>query len=762
MRYIVRSPNVLLLAVCAVTLIAGLVCRIAGSDEAARLLWLVGPLPVLAALGASIASALRRREAGVDILAALAIVFALLLDERLTAAVIALMLATGRTLEDYARERARSEMTALLSHAPREAMRFEAGEWRTTALDRIAAGDRLLVRHGDVLPVDGTLTGPADLDESTLTGESRSCARTSGEGVRSGAVNVGAPFEMIASATAADSTFSAIVRMVESAQRGRSPATRLADRYALGFVVCTLFVAAGAWLASGEAVRALAVLVVATPCPLILAVPVAIVSGMSRCARRGVLVKDGGALEQLAIARTLFFDKTGTLTAGHARLVAIQTGPADSPQRVLRIAASLAQASAHVMSEAVTSEARARQLALSAPQGVREAPGAGVAGNVDGHTVAIGSFEFVCTTAPAAAWSERLLRRVAYEGASVVFVSEDGVMTGAIQMADRIRTDTPRALRLLRREGVDRIVMLTGDRADVADTVGTILQVDAVRAGQTPADKLAAIDEARQNGPVMMVGDGVNDAPALATADVGIAMGARGAAASSEAADVILLVDRLDRLVDARRVAQRTRRIAIQSVYVGMGLSLVAMGFAAIGILSPLAGAVLQEFIDVAAIANALRALRAPAGLGGVMPTGSAAQLQQAHTQLEPVIEQIRQLADELPDLPATAVKGRLSDLGVLLKQQLIPHEAHDDTQVYPRLAPLLGGDDPLASMSAMHREIFHVTQTLNRMANDMPTDGPDSDWLREIQRLLYGLYAVVRLHCAQEDELFHALGDST
>ncbi|TAM05833.1 MAG: heavy metal translocating P-type ATPase [Paraburkholderia sp.] len=761
MHYIVRSPNVLLLAVCAVTLIAGFVCRIAGSDEAARLLWLVGPLPVLATLGVSIASTLRRREAGVDILAALAIVFALLLDERLTAAVIALMLATGRTLEDYARERARSEMTALLSHAPREAMRFEAGEWRTTALDCIAAGDRLLVRHGDVLPVDGTLTGPADLDESTLTGESRGCARTSGEGVRSGAVNVGAPFEMIASATAADSTFSTIVRMVESAQRGRSPATRLADRYALGFVACTLLVAAGAWLASGEAVRALAVLVVATPCPLILAVPVAIVSGMSRCARRGVLVKDGGALEQLAIARTLFFDKTGTLTAGHARLVAIQTGPADSPQRVLRIAASLAQASAHVMSEAVTSEAHARQLALSVPQGVREAPGAGVAGNVDGHTVAIGSFEFVCTTAPAAAWSERLLRRVTYEGASVVFVSEDGVMTGAIQMADRIRTDTPRALRLLRREGVDRIVMLTGDRADVADTVGTILQVDAVRAGQTPADKLAAIEEARQNGPVMMVGDGVNDAPALATADVGIAMGARGAAASSEAADVILLVDRLDRLVDVRRVARRTRRIAIQSVYVGMGLSVVAMGFAAIGILAPLAGAVLQELIDVAAIANALRALRAPAGPGGVMPLDSAAQLQQAHTQLEPAIEQIRQLADELPDLPPTAVKGRLSDLGALLKQQLIPHEAHDDTQIYPQLAPLLGGDDPLASMSAMHREIFRVTQTLNRMANDMPADGPDSDWLREIQRLLYGLYAVVRLHCAQEDELFHALGDS-
>ncbi|MFT0168340.1 heavy metal translocating P-type ATPase [Paraburkholderia mimosarum] len=761
MHDIFRSPNVFLLAVCAAALAAGTGCWLAGSVDAARLIWLMGPLPVLAALVVSIAGALRRREAGVDILAALAIVFALVLDERLTAAVIALMLASGRALEDYARARARSEMTALLSHAPREAIRSDAGKWTPVALDHVVPGDRLLVRHGEVVPVDGTLSGAAELDESTLTGESRSRPCVSGEAVRSGAVNAGSPFEMIASATAADSTFSAIVRMVESAQRARSPAARLADRYALGFLACTLLVAGAAWIASGEAVRALAVLVVATPCPLILAVPVAIVSGMSRCARRGVLIKDGGALEQLAVARTLFFDKTGTLTAGHARLVAIETGPADTPERVLRVAASLAQASGHVISDALTCEARARELALSAPQDVRETPGAGVMGTVDGRKVVIGSFAFVCATAPAAAWSERLLRRVAYEGTSAVFVGEDGVMTGAIQMADRIRTDTPRALRLLRREGVTRIEMLTGDRADVAETVGAILQVDAVHAGQTPADKLRAIEEARRTGPVMMVGDGVNDAPALATADVGIAMGAQGAAASSEAADVVLLVDRLDRLAEARRVAQRTRRIAIESVYVGMGLSLAAMGFAAAGMLPPLAGAVLQEFIDVAAIANALRALRVPRAGSGSLAPAAAAQLRREHARLEPVIEQIRQLADDMPGLPATAVKARLGDLGDLLTQQLIPHERNDDAQVYPQLAPLLGGDDPLASMSTMHREIIRVTRTLSHMAADMPAGDPDTEWLQEIQRLLYGLHAIVRLHCEQEDELFHALADS-
>ncbi|MGN8192447.1 heavy metal translocating P-type ATPase, partial [Burkholderia sp. 22088] len=467
-------------------------------------------------------------------------------------------------------------------------------------------GDRLLVRSGEFVPVDGTLTGDAELDESMLTGESSTLRRRSGENACSGVVNAGAPFEMIARTTASDSTFAGIVRMVERAQRERSPSVRLADRYAAFFVLASLLVAGIAWLLTGDVTRALAVLVVASPCPLILAVPVAIVSGMSRCSKRGILVKGGGALERLAQATTLFFDKTGTLTGGRARIVAIECGADVAADDVLRLAASLAQASGHVISDALTVAAHERCIDLSLPSAVIETAGEGVTGRVDNRTVAIGKFEYVSAFATNAPWSGAFLARVVSEGGAAVFVGVDGVMIGAIQMADQVRLETPRALRLLKREGVERLVMLTGDRRDIAQAVGELLGVTDVRAEQTPTDKLVAIQAARKEGVTIMVGDGVNDAPALAAADVGIAMGARGAAASSEAADVVLLVDRLDRLVDAIRIARRSRRIALESVAAGMSLSVVAMTIAAAGFLQPIAGAVIQEVIDVAVIVNAL------------------------------------------------------------------------------------------------------------------------------------------------------------
>lgn len=755
-----RIVDFALLIVSAVTLVGGLTLAMTGMGTLARAIWLAGAAPVLLALTVSIARAMIRRESGIDILAWLAIGLALALGEYLAAAVIGLMLVSGRALEQYAQSRAQREMTALLDRAPHHAMRFANGAWRQVVLDVVSPGDRLLVRSGEFVPVDGVLTAAAELDESMLTGELVVQRRLPGESVCSGVVNAGSPFEMVASASAGGSTLAGIVRMVQSARQERSPAARLADRYAGFFVPLTLLIAGGSWMVTGHVGRALAVLVVATPCPLILAVPVAIVSGMSRCARRGILVKGGGALERLAQASILFFDKTGTLTGGRARLVAIESAPEVTQHTVLRFAASLAQASGHVISEALTIAARERHVSLSQPLSVHESPGAGLTGQVDGRAVVIGSFAHVTEHATAAPWSETLLRRVSSEGGASVFVGVDSVMIGAIQLADQVRLETPRALRLLRREGIRRLVMLTGDRRDVAETVGTLVGVTEVRAEQTPTDKLAVIQAARHEGVVIMVGDGINDAPALAAADVGVAMGARGAAAASEAADIVLLIDRLDRLVEALRIARRTRRIALESVVAGMALSIVAMVIAACGFLPPIAGAVFQEIIDVAVIVNALRALRIRStSMAGRLAPVDVDRLDAEHVQLSPVLQQIRDLADRLPDLSGAALRTSLADMNATLARSLVPHERSDDVDIYPGLVPLLGGEDPLAAMSGAHREIFRMIRVLEQMTVDLPADGPDPAGLREVQRLLYGLEAIVRLHCAQEEELFHALG---
>ncbi|TES76735.1 heavy metal translocating P-type ATPase [Burkholderia cepacia] len=754
------SIDLALLILAAATLAGGGVCVAFGQPSLARFAWLLGTLPVLLALTVSLVKAVMRRQAGIDVLAWLAIALAVVLDETLAAAVIALMLASGRTLERYAQDRAQREMSALLGRAPRQATRFENGEWRSVAPDTLVPGDRLLVRSGEFVPVDGTLTGDAELDESMLTGESSTLRRRSGENACSGVVNAGAPFEMIARTTASDSTFAGIVRMVERAQRERSPSVRLADRYAAFFVLASLLVAGIAWLLTGDVTRALAVLVVASPCPLILAVPVAIVSGMSRCSKRGILVKGGGALERLAQATTLFFDKTGTLTGGRARIVAIECGADVAADDVLRLAASLAQASGHVISDALTVAAHERCIDLSLPSAVIETAGEGVTGRVDNRTVAIGKFEYVSAFATNAPWSGAFLARVVSEGGAAVFVGVDGVMIGAIQMADQVRLETPRALRLLKREGVERLVMLTGDRRDIAQAVGELLGVTDVRAEQTPTDKLVAIQAARKEGVTIMVGDGVNDAPALAAADVGIAMGARGAAASSEAADVVLLVDRLDRLVDAIRIARRSRRIALESVVAGMSLSVVAMTIAAAGFLQPIAGAVIQEVIDVAVIVNALRVLLdRPRPTNARLDDVDVEQLRREHTALSPLLDQIRDLADRLPGLSGAAIASELVHMIDSLDERLLPHERADDRDVYARLAPLLGGEDPLAVMSGAHREIFKMVRSLRQMVADLPRDGTNTMQVQAIQRLLYGLEAIVRLHCAQEEELFHAVG---
>jgi heavy metal translocating P-type ATPase len=760
-----RAANLLLLTVSAAGLLAGIAAWLGGQPRWAAWIWMSGSVAMLLAVLAGIGRAVLRREAGLDLIALLSIAGALALGEYLTGAVIGLMLASGRSLEDFAEARAQREMSALLSRAPRTANRYEgANNLVQIPLDRIRPGDRLLVRSGEAVPTDGVVSGATVvLDESALTGEPLPVQRASGEVVRSGAINAATPFDLIATMAAADSTFAGIVKLVETAQRAKAPAARLADRYALLFVPLSVAVAGAAWLATGNPVRALAVLVVATPCPLILAVPVAIVAGMSRCAKRGVLIKGGGMLEKLAQAKTLFFDKTGTLTGGRARLVAVEAAPELGAAELLRIAASLDQVSQHVIAQAIVAAARERGLALSMPSAVEEQPGAGLTGILDNRRVAVGSYELVCASAASADWSGQFLRRMGYDGATGVFVGIDGVMAGALLLHDEIRAETPRALRLLRKAGVERIVMLTGDRRDVAETIGALLGVDEVLTEQKPEDKLSAIKASRSSGSTIMVGDGVNDAPALAAADVGVAMGARGTAASSEAAGVVLLVDRLDRLAEALRISHRARAIAIESVVAGMGLSIVAMGVAACGYLPPLAGAVLQEAIDVAVILNALRALHVQGPREGREPLTQAqlGALKKEHDELSPLLEQVRSTADRLAIVPGSEVAAQLSDLNELLGTQLLPHERQDDAEIYPAMARLIGGDDPLAAMSRMHREIHQLVRRLSRMAKDLPPAGPDPRTLAEIQRVLHGLDAILRLHFAQEDEIYHNLAEA-
>ena len=595
-----------LLLTAALGVAGGLALHLAGQGGRAETLWTLATLPVLAALLLSIVQSLRRGEVGLDIVAALSMSAALLTGESAAANVVALMYAGGTFLESFADRRARAEMQALLARQPRTALRHDGATLTEIPLDAIAPGDRLLVRQGDTVPTDGTALGPALLDLSALTGESLPQTHTPGQPVPSGAVNAGPPFDLRATEPAAASTYAGILRLVEAAQASRAPMARLADRWSLGFLGLTLAIAGSAWAATGDPVRATAVLVVATPCPLILAVPVALVAGLSRAARFGVLVKGGAALETMARIRTLVLDKTGTLTEGRPALTATWTAPGLAPDTALHLAASLDQASRHPIAQALVAAAPGP---LTPPATVTEHPGEGLTGTVDGHRLAVGGLPFV----------HRQIGlpppdRTTHAGEVNVALARDGHLAAIFTFADGLRPGTARFLAAARATGLSRILLATGDRAAVATAITRDLALDAVHADLTPDAKLTLIRAEQARGPVAMVGDGINDAPALAAADLGVAMGARGAAASAEAADVVLLVDRLDRLLPGIRIARDARAIALQSVAVGLGLSVAGMLAAAAGYLTPVQGAVLQELIDLAVVLNALRALRIDPG----------------------------------------------------------------------------------------------------------------------------------------------------
>ncbi|NJC72441.1 cadmium-translocating P-type ATPase [Planosporangium thailandense] len=747
-----------LLVVTVGALVAGGVAWLTGSGNVADLCWAAGTLvAVPPALGWVIAS-LRRRRAGVDLIAVLSLVGTLAVGEYLAGALIAIMLATGRALDAAAERRASHDLRALLEHAPRSARRRVGDQVIVVPLAAVAAGDLLVVAPGEVVPVDGLIEGAAAaLDESVLTGEPLLVERPVGTPVRSGVVNAGAAFEVRATATAADSTYAGIVRLAQQAGAENAPVVRLADRYAVWFLPLSLLIAGLAWVVSGSAVRAVAVLVVATPCPLLLAAPVAIVSGLSRASRRGVVIRSGGALENLGRARTLVMDKTGTLTGGRPAVAEVAAGVGWDAAQILRLAASADQVSPHVLAEAIVAEARARDLKLMLPRDVVEQPGRGVTATVDCRRVEVGQ-----RTLPRdAAWARAAASRATLDGAAVAWVSVDGDVAGAVLLRDPLRPDAPRTLRRLRAAGLRRLVMLTGDRPEPAQEIATVLGLDQVCAEQSPADKVAAVRAEGERAVTVMVGDGVNDAPALAAATVGVAMGARGATASSEAADIVLTTDRLDRLADAMEIARRARGIAVQSAVLGMSMSLAAMAVAAAGFLPPVAGALLQEAIDVAVIVNALRALR-----GGhtsvVLPAETESLVHRfaaEHDELRDALPLLRDAADLLAAGATPQALAALRRAHRLLVDRLLPHERAEETQLYPALAAPLGSAEATATMSRMHAEIERLSRRLGvHLAQADAAGGLRADQVEDLLACLYGLYSVLRLHFVQEEENYFAL----
>jgi heavy metal translocating P-type ATPase len=755
-----RTINRALISGASVALVAGLGLMWASQPVAAQGAWALGSAPVAAALAFRIILDLRAGRMGVDAIALVSILAALALYEPLAAIVVSIMYAGGTALEDYALTRAQRDLAALIDRAPRIAHRLKGEALADISIEEVAPGDHLVVRAGEIVPADGRVESDAALlDEAALTGEPMPVHRRHGDLLRSGAINAGDTFHMRATTSAGESTYAAILKLVTSAQQGRAPFIRMADRFALLLLPVTFVLAALAWAISGESSRALAVFVTATPCPLILAAPVAFIAGLSLAARRGVLVKGGAALEALARVRTVIFDKTGTLTVGGARLIAIEAAPGAVADDVLRLAASLEQASHHVVAATIIAAAQARGLTLAMPDQVRETMGSGLEGMVNGRRICIGSHALVFGAKRPEGWAARVLRRASWRSALAVFVAADGVGVGALLMGDEMRRETPRAVQRIRQAGVSRLLMVTGDRTEAAETIGAALDLDGVLAERTPGDKVDAVAAEQRRAPVLMVGDGINDAPALAAAHVGAAMGARGASAVSQAADIVILIDRIDRVADVLVIAQRTRAIALQSIIAGLALSGVAMVAAAFGYVSPVEGALIQEVIDVAVILNALRALtaaREPGNAARMVPA-QAAQLRSEHETLDLVLNRLRSLADKLDDAaPEDAVRV-IALAQALVQGEIVRHEENDEAEVYPPLATTRGA--VVGAMSRAHREILHLARLLARLSCDLTAADADRYLIRDAQRIIEAIESLVRLHNAQEEDIYEQDG---
>ncbi|MFS0718490.1 heavy metal translocating P-type ATPase [Arthrobacter sp. 1P04PC] len=617
MKTLLRYP---LVAGTLAVLLAVILLLVSGQEGIARWTASLYALAVAAYLAVGMVRRLMGGTWGIDILAVTAIVSTVLVGEFVASMIIVLMMAGGTALEDFAAGRAKAELTALLERVPQTAHRERAGvaadgthgdgtladgQHEDVAATDVRIGDILLVRPGEVVPLDGVLLSESGtFDESSLTGESLPVERAAGEGLMSGSLNGEAAVRMRVTARMEDSQYSRIVALVREAAESKAPMVRLADRYAVPFTALAYVLGAVGWIISGSPARFAEVLVVATPCPLLIAAPVAFLGGMSRAARGGIIVKYAGVLELLGRIRTAAFDKTGTLTYGRPALVEIRTTGALDEDEVLRLAASAEQYSSHVLAASVMDAARARVLGFHSASEATEYATHGVRARLDGRDVVVGKPNFVAESAKGVVETELV------SGQLGIYVGVDGKFVGCLVMSDPLRDEARRTLGELQHLGVTQTVMLTGDALATAEHIADAAGLTDVRAECLPPDKVEAVRSLPLR-PVMMVGDGVNDAPVLAVADVGIAMGARGSTAAGESADVVIILDDLSKVASAVRIGQRTVKVALQSIWIGIAMSVALMVAAAAGYVPAIAGALSQEVVDLATILNALRALSA-------------------------------------------------------------------------------------------------------------------------------------------------------
>lgn len=546
---------------------------------------------------------LLQKKIGVDILAALAIISSLLMSQFATAVIILLMLTTGNALEYFAKNKAQKELNSLLQKVPKTAHVKRGNSFIETHVDKIMPGNILLIKPGETVATDGVIiNGESSFDESSLTGESLPVEKQKKSPVLSGSINQDTAVEIKALRTPKDSQYEQIIELVKTAVGTKSPIVRLADAYSIPFTLLALTMAAVAWFISGEPIRALAVLVVATPCPLIIATPVAIVSGISRLARDGIIVKDGASLEKLSKVSLMAFDKTGTLTNNHPTIEKINTYGVDERQ-LLQIAASAELESTHVLAGAIVNEAKKRRISIKKPNKIFENFGSGTNVELNSDVILIGRLDYLLKNNIKISKDKQFLANTA------VYCSKNKKLIGSFVFFDPLRAEANNTLSRLKSMGIKKFVMLTGDNKKVAQNIGLQLGIQNIKAHLLPAQKLKIINKLKKKYICAMVGDGVNDSPTLAAADVGIALGAKGSTAASESADVVIMLDNLSKVADSVLIAKHATKIAKQSILVGIGLSVLLMVIAFLGYIVPLKGAIMQEVVDVAVIINALRAL---------------------------------------------------------------------------------------------------------------------------------------------------------